>query len=380
MGFTVKERDRRFEAVRGAMRKEGIGALLLFGSTGVGGQWNGNFTYLSNYSLIFATGLVVFPLEGSPAVFLPGENQWIDAMRAGWIGDTRLSKKPIEDACRFLKGHKPAAGKVGVSSLDALPALALAYLEEQFPKESFVEAASLVVSARNRKSAEAGEPARAGATAADAGYARGLEILRPGLTERGLFAEMERVMTSAGAGAYFDMLGAGRGTGDEDAFRGFVIPPTSRAFQKGDLALLEITPRVDGYWNQIVRLVSFGKPPDEAGRAHAACLEAKHAALRHMRPGEDLADMARAAQKVLEGHGYAMKDVGSVHTTGLDLSELLIMTSTEMRAEEGMLITLHPMIATGEWRQLFIGETYVITADGYERLNHCPEEIAVIGG
>ena len=371
MRFTVKEKERRFEAVRSRMRAAGLDVLLVFGSTSVGGQWNGNFTYLSDYSLIFATAIIVFPLEGSPAMFVPGENQWLDAKRASWLEDTRLSGRPIADACQHLRALHPAVSKVGVSSLDALPAGAFGHLKEQFPKAAFLEATPAVVSARGAKSGEELDVARRGAQVADAGWARGLEVIRTGMTERRLFAEMEAAMTAEGASGYFDMLGAGRGEGGEDPFRGFVVPPTNRAFGKGDLVLLEITPRVGGYWNQIVRLVSFGKPPASVQKAHDACIEAKHAALKHMRPGEPLAEMSRAAQKVLERHGYAMKDFGCVHTTGLDLSELIIMTTTEGHVEPGMLITLHPMISTGDWRQLFVGETYAVTQNGYEALNRC---------
>jgi Xaa-Pro aminopeptidase len=73
-----------------------------------------------------------------------------------------------------------------------------------------------------------------------------------------------------------------------------------------------------------------------------------------------------------------MKDFGSVHTTGLDLSELVVVPTTEAPVEPGMLITLHPMISTGDRRQLFVGETYAVTPDGYEALSRCGEEIAVI--
>lgn len=376
--FTVEERDRRFEAVRSKMRTEGLDALVVFGSTSVGGQWNGNFTYLSNYSLIFATAILTFPLEGDPVLFVPGENQWLDARRSSWLEDIRLSGRAMADACQHLRRLPQAAASIGVSSLDALPAGAFAHLKEQFPEAAFAEATQALLSARRAKSAEEMEAARWGARVADAGWARGLEVIRAGMSERQLFAEMEMVMTSEGAGGYFDMLGAGRGEEAEDPFRGFVVPPAARMFREGDLALLEITPRVAGYWNQIVRLVSFGPPPASVQKAHYACIEAKHAALERMRPGEPLAGMSRAAQKALERHGYAMKDFGSIHTTGLDLSEQIIMTTTEGLIEPGMLITLHPMISIGDWRQLFVGETYAVTGNGHEMLNHCDEGVAVV--
>ncbi len=378
MGFTLEERERRYRVVRENMKKEGLDALIVFGGTGVGGRWNGNFTYLSNYPLIFSTALIYFPLEGAPAMFLPGENQLLDARRAGWVEDLRLSEHNVADLCRYLKSSKKTALKVGVSSLDALPVNSFQELQEQLPKCRFVEGSSAVFPARIVKSAEEIDMARRGARVGDKGWERALQVIKPGLSELQLMAEVEAVMTQEGADAFFDMLSAGRPDGEEDLFSGFVIPPTSRTFRDGDLVLLEITPRVGGYWNQIVRLVSLGEPPEYIARAHKACLEAKQRALEHLKPGEGFAAMAHAASDVLKEHGYSMKEAGSGHFAGLDLSESPMTLDSKVILEPGMLVTLHPMVPTGEWRQMFIGETYVVTPDGHEMLNHCKEEIIII--
>jgi Xaa-Pro aminopeptidase len=70
--------------------------------------------------------------------------------------------------------------------------------------------------------------------------------------------------------------------------------------------------------------------------------------------------------------------VGSVHTTGLDLSEGALNLESDRVVEPGLLVTIHPMTNIGEWRQLFVGETYIVGERGPEPLNHCSEEIAVI--
>ena len=146
------------------------------------------------------------------------------------------------------------------------------------------------------------------------------------------------------------------------------------------MALLEITPRVEGYWNQVVRLVSLGEPPEDIPKAHDACLAAKRSALERLKPGETFTAVAEAIGGTLEKHGYSMKGVGSVHTTGLDLSESTMNLDNERKIEPGLLVTVHPMMATGDWRQLFVGESYFLHEDRLERLNHCDEEIAVLGG
>ncbi len=378
MGFTLEERDRRYRAVRANMEREGLDALIVFGNTGVEGQWNGNFTYLSNYCLIFATAVIFFPLEGEPAAFIPGENQLLDARRAGWIEDMRLSGKPVGDLCAHVKSINSRGGRIGVSSLAAFPAVAAEEIHSELPGVEFVEASSVVFDAREAKSEEELEAARRGARVADLGWKRSIKVLRPGLSELEWRAELERVMTAEGADGYFNMLGAGRSDGEEDVFRGFVVPPTERKFREGDLALLEITPRVDGYWNQVVRLVSFGDPPGAIREAHDACLDAKRCALEQIRPGETFTSVAEAIGGALERHGYAMKGVGSAHTTGLDLSESIMNLDNKRKIEAGLLLTVHPMTATGDWRQLFVGESYFLHSDRLEMLNHCSEEIAVL--
>lgn len=378
MGFSLQERDRRHQAVRANMAKEGLDALIVYGSTGVGGQWRGNFSYLTGYCLIFASAAVYFPLEGEPVAFIPGENQLLDARRPGWIEDMRLTGNPIGELCAHAKRQRAAGGKIGVSSFSAIPSGDMGEIRGQLAGAELVDGVSAVFDAREMKGEEELEAARRGARVGDLGWRRSLEILRPGLSEFEWKAELERVMTAEGADGYFNMLGAGRPDGEDDVFRGFVVSPTARKFQKGDLALLEITPRVEGYWNQVVRLVSFGEPPEYIQKAHEACLDAKRAALAGIRPGETFTSVAEAITGALEKHGYAMKGVGSAHTTGLDLSESIMNLDNQRVIEPGLLLTVHPMTATGDWRQLFVGESYFLHPDRLEMLNDCDEEIAVV--
>ena len=97
-----------------------------------------------------------------------------------------------------------------------------------------------------------------------------------------------------------------------------------------------------------------------------------------MKPGESFAAMARATQDVLKKYEYPMKGAGSGHFAGLDLSEGLMVPESKTVLEPGMTVTLHPMVPTGDWRQLFVGETYVVTPDGHEAVNHCKEEIHIV--
>lgn len=357
------------------MEKEGLDAVIVYGVTGVGGRWSGNFVYLAERCLFYADALIYFPVDDDSAMFISGENQYLEARKTRWIEDIRMTRQPASDLCAHISPRKSARGRIGVSSFAGLPAEIAQQLRSQLPNAEFVEASELIFAVREIKSDEELLVARRAGEVGDAGFRRSLQMLRPGVSEFEWKAELESVMTAGGADGGFNMLGAGRTEGEYDAFRGFVVPPTERKFRKGDLVLLEISPRVKGYWNQLVRLVSFGEPPEYIKKAHAACLAAKHSALEKLKPGETFANVAKALNDTLVEHGYTMKGIGSAHTIGLDLSESFINLDNRRNVEPGFLVTVHPMVATGDWRQLFIGETYFVHTDRLEALNKCGEEI-----
>ena len=377
MEFTLQERDRRYRAVRSSMAKEGMDALVVYGITGLSGQWKGNYVYLTDRCLLSADALLFFPRDGNPTIFVSGDNQCIEARRGGWVEDIRNTRQPVADLCAHIRSHRAAQGKIGVSSLAGLPVRTADQLRSEFPRAKFVDASELILAVREIKSDEELLVARRGAEVADAGVRHLLEVLRPGATEFKWKAELESVMTACGADGGFNTIASGRAEGEDDAFRGFVVAPTDRKLQRGDLVLMEISPRINGYYNQLVRLLSFGEPPAYIKKAHAACVAAKHSALDRLKPGAAFVDIARVINEKLAEHGYATRGI-QAHTLGLDLSEAIIHPENRKQVEAGYLVTLHPMVATGDWRQLFVGETYFVHRDGVETLNKTDEAILVV--
>lgn len=378
MEFTSVERERRYQIVKANMETEGLDALIVFGSTGIGIPQNGNYTYISNHKLIYNTALIYFPLKGEPIMFVPGENQLLDAKRTTWIEDVRLAVPPADHVCEMLKSSSSKPEKIGISSLAAFPSGFLSKFKSEFPNIEFCEASSTISSARIVKSEEEKEIARRCSEIADAGLNCSLEILKPGMTELQWRAEVEKVMTAQGAIGGFNMIGVGKSEGEDDIFRGFVVPPTNRQFRAGDLALLEISPCLSGYYSQIVRLVSFGEPPQWIQTYHGACIAAKKKALAQLKPGNSFIQVGEAIRDGLMASGYEMKGVGSAHTIGLDLSETFMNLTNPGVVEIDQIVTMHPMVTIGDWRQLFVGETYVVNSDGPESLTKFEDQIVCI--
>lgn len=379
MELSLEERDRRYRAVRDAMGRAGLGAIWLQANHGLGGHHNGNFTYLTNYRPFFGSSVLLFPLDGEPYLFTQGENRAIVARRAGWIQEVQAAGVPAEAALLHWKERPPPGGRVGVSSLDNLPAPVWSRLREGLPELSWVEAGPLVFTLRLRKSAAEVALARQSAGLSDDAWAAARQALRPGVSEAALVAAIEGTTRAGGSEDSFHMVAAGRveETGGIP-YTGRVVPPTLRPMERGECVLLEISPRVGGYWNQIVRLFCLGPPPRVLVEAHRVCLDAKARALEAIRPGVALSEIMKAIHRVAGRAGLTAKPPGCAHLIGLDLGETTITEETTMLAEPGMLVTLHPMLDLGTGRQLFAGETYLVMDAGCERLNRCPDEIVTL--
>ena len=83
----LSERDARFERVRARMRDEGFDALLIGGK----GHWwtgRGYVRYLSDFHLWGHDALIVFPVEGEPAVTVSSYAVANMIASNGWITDS----------------------------------------------------------------------------------------------------------------------------------------------------------------------------------------------------------------------------------------------------------------------------------------------------
>ncbi len=362
------------------MEREGIDVLVVYGNSGRQGPRTGNLAYVSNFISFSGQQILVFPREGEPVLFVGVENQRIESLRNGWIADTRceaLTPVPAQ-ACKHLNEIAPAGARIGVSSLAIMPAAWYRQLQEQVKAKEWTEAGELIWELRLVQSDEEVAMSRHAAELGDKVWDHLRGFVREGVTELEIRAEMDRVIIPEGGTENFNMMGlAGMANGGEAPW-GYVIPQTDRAVRGGDALLLEISPRVRGYWNQIVRVLTLGEPAQWLVDAHQVVREARDASLESMQPGAPMVGMVTAMNEVFEKHGYEVWPYGLVHLTGLDLTDYMITPVSEGELRPGMVVTTHPMFNLGPNRQIFWGETYLITDEGYEPLNRSTDELACL--
>ena len=134
-------------------------------------------------------------------------------------------------------------------------------MTEVVPQASAAD--DIVFDAAAAKTVEEIAHAREATRIAELGYARLLEIARPGMSEDELALELKWHTKTLGAEDNFLLLCAG-------PRNPAVAPSNGRVMQRGDVLVAEITPSYRGQLAQICRTATLG-PANASSRANTSC-------------------------------------------------------------------------------------------------------------
>jgi Xaa-Pro aminopeptidase len=250
-------------------------------------------------------------------------------------------------------------------------------LEDPLPGNARLRpVASLVETLRMVKSAGEIDLIRRSVQTNSEAFSQTLALIRPGITEIDLAAELEYRMRRLGAEKpAFDSIVA---FGPRSAFPH--ASPTRNRLAKSGLLLVDMGAMRDGYASDMTRMVFLGRPGTKVRKLHKAVLEAQLAALAAVREGVTAESIDRTARRVLRAHGL---DRAFVHATGhglgLEIHEMPRLgkgDQTPLRA--GMAVTVEPGVYLQELGGVRIEDTVAVTRTGCEILTATPKELVVI--
>ena len=372
------ELQRRWTAVRAAMRDQGIEALVLQNDNDwLGGavKYFTDMPALNGYprSVIFhADELmtvidnggwgVVRKLDGTDPVHRGvGEILCTPAFLS--IGYTTPYEGEL--AASVLKRH--GYRKVGMVGEGAMRQGFVQALRAG-AGDVFVDATEMVDAIKAIKSEEEIGLIRAAAALQDRLYARVLENIRPGMRDIDIIAQVEQEGTRLGSeqGIY---LGASAPLGQRSSFVGRHLQ--GRTIEVGDnfSLLIEIN-GPGGFYNEIARTMVFGRASNELREGFAAVSEAQIHTLSQMRPGADPAEIAANHDDFMQARGLPAELRLYAHGQGYDMVERPLIRSDEtMKLAKDMCFAVHPGF---ENERVFsvICDNYLITSDGVSECLH----------
>jgi Xaa-Pro aminopeptidase len=202
-----------------------------------------------------------------------------------------------------------------------------------------------------------------------------LKVVKPGMSELSICAELEYQMKSLGSsGPAFGTIVSVNANAALPHGR----PTEAKATRNGTL-LIDWGATFRGYRSDMTRTFAFGRWPTKIAEAYKVVHEAYRAGVRAAKPGVACREVDAAVRRVIEKHGLGEAfNHGTGHGIGLDIHE---MPSVSWRAPEDMVlkpghvITIEPGVYFAGVGGVRIEDDVVITERGSRNLCRLPTDI-----
>lgn len=204
-----------------------------------------------------------------------------------------------------------------------------------------------------------------------------LPLIKVGVREIDLAAELEFRMRRKGAsGPAFDTI---IGSGPRGALPH--APASARAVGKNELVVCDLGAILRRYSSDLTRTVFVGRAPTEIRRWYNTVLAAQTAAREALRSGVGAHRVDAAARKVIDGAGLGKRFVHSTgHGLGLEVHEMPRLAKGEEQVlNAGMVVTIEPGVYVEGKGGIRIEDDALVTADGAEYLTHANRELIELG-
>ncbi len=206
---------------------------------------------------------------------------------------------------------------------------------------------------------------------AEAGLMAGIAALEIGVSEREVAAEIEYTMRKMGSeGSGIDTI---VGFGKQNTFP-ILTRTTMNTLKGGDLALLTVAPRYEGYHGVIARPISMGPAPKEVRFAIDAAIEASNASEAQLKVGAVGADISGAGLDVLRRADLMQFCVYSgIHSVGTSEFEPPILTSvSDFILPNNSFLSIDVPLFMAPWGGFRFETGYQISTDGVTRFSKTP--------
>ncbi len=280
----------------------------------------------------------------------------------------------VGEFLRILAGR--GRSKVGFPASHLTVAQLQAMKKAAGARVRWTPAGGYVECLRGHKDAQELAVMRRAAAVADKVMAKALRLLKPGVRELEIAAEIEYQMRLLGAsGPAFETIVA---FGERSAFPH--ARPTDKPLKKNELVVLDMGAILAHYCSDITRTVVVGKASQKVRGWHKAVQEARMAAVAAVRAGATCGEVDAAARQVLAGHKldrYFTHSTG--HGLGIEVHEdPRVAKGQKQKLEPGNVITIEPGVYVPGVGGIRIEDDVAVHSGESEVLTRTPRDIIEI--
>ncbi|NIO12129.1 MAG: M24 family metallopeptidase [Deltaproteobacteria bacterium] len=387
--LSLKERDRRYAAIRGKLKEKGVDCVIVKDS---------NLFYLTNGLIGERYGL--FPTDESKPFLVLIHRRHLADLSAQVLIDSQDWVKDLQSengAVPFIERIKKMGwekGTIGVtetrSSTGGLSHGFYAELQGGLESAKFVDVSAIFANIRTIKSEEEIAMIDFANRVFDAGVKRVHEVARPGMLGKEVIQEAIKGMWDAG--------------GDLESTVGFNFGPVpaqnpilgglcmDRKIQDGDIGTLTAHAHYGGYGGHSDQEIAFGEPKPVYQKMFDSILQVRQAVLDEVKPGSSQRDLINVYKKACESTGFNSSVHSQIHQYGIDVPEFPgvdfrinddgpkagLGSAGNFRLEEGMIYSISPtLVGKGSEGTLLGGTSLVVTKDGHRELGNRKVELLV---
>ncbi len=376
-----EEHDARLAAVREAMERRGVTALLLASPEDV--------YYLTGLDHLgyFAVTLLVLPIDGPPLLVARGmeaptvEVQAPECVHVAYEDDS----DPAGAAIEALRRAGSAGGRVGVDrSTMYLPLEVWESIRTGLPEAHWTDASDLVAERRMVKSPREIAHVRRAAAISDRALQAGLDAAGPGITEREVAAAIYGELIRGGS----EPPGVPPLVRSTPTLQLEHVTWSDRPLEPGDALFLELSASVARYHAPLSRIAHVGPAPTGLHEVAGHALTALDAVRGALRPGARAGQVYDAWQRAVNtrlGHSrYKRHHCGYITGIGFPPSwtgpgtPVGLRPGQDLVLREGMVFHVFSWILGQGPADYGVSDTALVTGEGCELLTTTVREPIII--
>lgn len=312
------------------------------------------------------------PRDAEPVLIIP-ELDLEDAMKKSNVKNIRTHKddeNPL-DILRELFNKK--ISKCGIQK-EHMTLTKFEEIDSVIKASKYVDLEKEIQKMKAVKSKDEVDKIRNAIRISDIALAEAMKIIKPGITEYEIAAEVQYQRLKHGADGGGLMVVSGEKSAMPHGRTG------NRALSEGDFLLIDGGVLKDGYVSDITRTFAIGEISDEKKRIYNTVLEANVAAINAVKPGVTFGKLDTIARDIITEAGYGQYFTHRLgHGMGMNNHEYpSIHSLNEDTAKEGMVFTVEPGIYIPEVGGVRIEDDLVVTKEGCEVLTSYPKELTIL--
>ncbi|MCS7060883.1 MAG: Xaa-Pro peptidase family protein [Anaerolineae bacterium] len=340
-------------------------------------------TWLTGYAPPIQTG--PSPFEGGPALaWVRGDEFIVVASDAeapaieatgvptrAYVGYTieqplAGTERQLAALLEVLKPHAGLHGTVAVE-LNALPAAMLGPLHDALPNARLQPQDGALNAIRAIKTAEELDKIRAALRLCDLAHEFVRPRLQAGVREIELWGQMKAHL-EADIHQHLPLLADLVGGLRTAEIGG---PPGEYVLQEGDPLILDMVPRLNGYWGDNAATYFVGEPSAQLRALYNLSRDTLRRGIEAVRPGVKAKDLDHMLRSAIRDAGYAPYPHHSGHGIGVTFhEEPRIVPYNDMALEAGMVILLEPGVYVPGVGGVRLEHALLVKPDGCEILTH----------